>query len=427
MGTHLASTGTVTAVRPESVPQKPERLESIDLLRGAVMLLMALDHVRDFWSERLLTDPTDLDTTTPGVFLTRWVTHFCAPVFIFLAGASAFLAGARGRPKGELAWLLLTRGLWLAFFEVTVNRALWMFNYDLQHYGAGVFWAIGWAMVVLAALVYLPTPVVTLIGVGLIVSHNLLDGVRAEQLGLPRWLWITLHQPGDGPVVRAPGWLWDVAYSPGHVPGMDDITFGTGYCLIPWTGVMAAGYGFGDFLRLPRARRRRLVSGLGAAVTLAFLLLRLWDRYGDPRPWQPQSSLPWTVLSFLNCTKYPASLLYLLMTLGPALLALAIFDRPPGPLGRRIAVFGRVPFFFYLLHIPLIHGGAVLAGWLRFGWSPLATNGPWFRPEDIPANYGVSLPVVYLVWVGVVLILYPPCRWFAGVKGRHGNWWFSYL
>jgi uncharacterized membrane protein len=427
MGTHLASTETGAAARAAPVPQKPERLESLDLLRGAVMPLMALDHVRDFWSERLLLDPTDLNTTTPGIFLTRWITHFCAPVFIFLAGTSAFLAGTRGRSRGELAWLLLTRGLWLAFFEVTVNRALWMFNYDLQHHGAGVFWAIGWAMVVLAGLVYVPAPAVGLLGVAVIVSHNLLDGVRAEQLGLPEWLWIILHQPGDGSVVRAPGWLWDILHSPGHVPGRDDLTFGTGYCLIPWTGVMAAGYGFGALLQLPRARRRPLVFGLGAVVTLAFILLRLGDHYGDPRPWQTQSSLLGTVLSFLNCTKYPASLLYLLMTLGPALLALAIFDRPLGPLGRRIVVFGRVPFFFYLLHIPLIHGGAVLCDWLRFGWSPLATNGPWFRPDDIPADYGVSLPMVYLVWIIVVLILYAPCRWFARLKGRRGDWWLSYL
>src|SRR6516162_1686285 len=274
MGTHLASTGTVTAVRLEPVPQKPERLESIDLLRGAVMLLMALDHVRDFWSERLLMDPTDLNTTTPWIFLTRWITHFCAPVFIFLAGTSAFLAGTRGRSKGELAWLLLTRGLWLAFFEVTVNRAMWMFNYDLQHHGAGVFWAIGLAMVVLSVLVYLPTLVVTLIGVTLIVLHNLLDGVRAEHLYLPEWLWMILHQPGDRPVLSAPSWVWDVVFSPGHVTGMDDVTFGTGYCLIPWIGVMAAGYGFGALLEYDRPNRRRLVFALGAVVTLAFIVLR---------------------------------------------------------------------------------------------------------------------------------------------------------
>ena len=185
---------------------------------------------------------------------------------------------------------------------------------------------------------------------------------------------------------------------------------------------MAAGYGFGFLLQFPRAWRRRIVFQLGAVVTLAFILLRAWNQYGDPRPWQPQSNLFWTVLSFLNCTKYPASLLYLLMTLGPALLALAIFDRPLGPLCRRIVVFGRVPFFFYLLHVPLIHGGAVLCDLVRFHWSPLANNGPWFRPEDIPPDYGVSLPTVYLVWIGVVLILYPPCRWFAGVDTRRSDW-----
>ena len=206
MGTHIASTDMVTAIRLEPGPLKPERLESIDLVRGVVMVLMALDHVRDFWSDHLLMDPTDLKTTTAGIFLTRWITHFCAPTFIFLAGTAAFLAGTRGKSKSELSWFLFTRGLWLAFFEVTVNRALWMFNYDLQHHGAGVFWAIGWAMVVLAVLVYLPTPVVTLIGVALIGLHNLLDGVRAEHLGLPEWLWNILHQPGDGPVVRTPSW-----------------------------------------------------------------------------------------------------------------------------------------------------------------------------------------------------------------------------
>jgi uncharacterized membrane protein len=425
--THIASTETVVAVRREPAGKRPERLESVDLLRGVVMIVMALDHVRDFWSNRMLMDPTDLQTTTAAIFLTRWITHYCAPTFIFLAGTAAFLSGTRGKSKRELSWFLFTRGLWLAFFEVSVNRAMWMFNYDFQHHGAGVFWAIGWAMVLLAVLVYLPTALVTLIGVTLIGLHNLFDGVRAEQLGLPEGLWINLHQPGGFSVVHAPAWIWDILHSPGHTAGMDDVTFGTGYCLIPWMGVMAAGYGFGVLLQLPRDRRRPLVFLLGAALTLAFIILRAFNQYGDPRPWEMQSDAFWTLLSFLNCTKYPASLLYLLMTLGPAIAALAIFDRPLGALGRRIVVFGRVPFFFYLLHIPLIHGGAVLCDWVRFGWSPLANNGPWFRPEDIPPNYGVSLPIVYLVWIAVVLILYAPCRWFAGVKGRRRDGWLSYV
>jgi uncharacterized membrane protein len=427
MDTRIAATETAPEGRRDLAAPRRERLESVDMVRGLVMILMALDHVRDFWSNCLLMDPTDLDTTTAAIFLTRWITHFCAPTFIFLAGTSAFLAGLRGKSKGGLSWFLSTRGLWLAFFEVTVNRAMWMFNYDLQHHGAGVFWAIGLAMVVLSVLVYLPTLVVTLIGVTLIVLHNLLDGVRAEHLYLPEWLWMILHQPGDRPVLSAPSWVWDVVFSPGHVTGMDDVTFGTGYCLIPWIGVMAAGYGFGALLEYDRPNRRRLVFALGAVVTLAFIVLRASNRYGDPRPWREQSDLFWTLLSFLNCTKYPASRAYLLMTLGPAIVALAVFDRAPGFLGRRIVIFGRVPFFFYLLHIPLIHGGAVLYDYLRFGWSPLAHNGPWFQPGDIPPNYGVNLTTVYLVWIGVVLILYPPCRWFAEVKRRRRDGWLSYF
>jgi uncharacterized membrane protein len=382
---------------------------------------MALDHVRDFFSDRLFLDATDLRTTTAATFLTRWVTHFCAPTFIFLAGTAAFLAGTRGTTRQALSWFLLTRGLWLAFMEVTVNRALWMFNYDFQHHGAGVFWAIGWSMVVLSVLVYLPTSVVTLFGVLMIALHNKLDSLTAADVGLPEWLWVILHRPGDVPVVG-------------------EITFGTGYCLVPWMGVMAAGYGFGTLLLQSRAVRRRRIFLLGAAVTLGFIILRAINVYGDPRPWEPQSSLLWTFLSFLNCTKYPPSLLYLMMTLGPAMLALALFDRPPSPapsaagrgwlrgVTRPIVTFGRVPLFFYLLHILLIHGGVVLCDYVRFGWSPLATAGPWeIRPEASPPSYGLGLVMVYVVWVAVLLLLYPPCRWFAAVKRRRSDVWLSYL
>jgi hypothetical protein len=198
------------------VKARPDRLEAVDLLRGVVMVIMALDHVRDFFScDMFRFDPTDLGMTTPAYFLTRWITHYCAPTFIFLAGTGAFLSGTRGKSKAELSWFLLTRGLWLAFLEVTLMRMLWMFNYDLHHHGAGVFWAIGWSMVALSGLVYLPTWAVTLFGVVMIASHNLLDGLTADQVGLPEWLWVILHSPGDREVVAG-------------------ITFGTGYCLIPW-------------------------------------------------------------------------------------------------------------------------------------------------------------------------------------------------
>lgn len=388
---------------------KPGRLESIDLLRGLVMIVMALDHVRDFFSDRLYLDVTDLTKTTPGLFFTRWITHYCAPTFIFLAGTSAFLARTRGKSTVELSVFLCTRGLWLAFFELVINRAMWMFNFDPIHHGAGVFWAIGWAMIVLSLLIYLPTAAVTFFGVVTVVSHNVLDGLNADQVHLPRWLWTILHSPGDAPL-------------------FDDYTFGTGYCLIPWVGVMAAGYGFGGVMVMERTIRRRRLFLIGGMLTLGFVVLRGVNVYGDPRPWEVQSSPLWTLMSFLNCTKYPASLDYLLMTLGPAILALGVFDRPVGVLARPVITIGRVPFFYYLLHIPLIHGGAVLLDYVRFGWSPLAKAGPWtVEPNRVPVNYGVDLPTVYLIWIGVVLVLYWPCRWFAGVKQRRRDVWLSYL
>ena len=390
---------------------RPDRIESIDLVRGGVMIVMALDHVREFFSDRLFLDPADLTTTTPGLFLTRWVTHFCAPTFIFLAGTAAFLSGTRGKSRADLSWFLLTRGLWLALFEVTVNRALWMFNFDPVHHGAGVFWAIGWSMVVLSALVYLPTPVITAVGVAMILLHNTLDGLTADQVHLPGWLWLILHSPGD------------------KVPVVGDYTFGTGYCLIPWAGVMAAGYGFGILFTLDRPARRRWMFAIGWALVLGFVVVRGINRYGDPRPWAVQDGgLAWTEFSFLNCTKYPQSLDYLLMTLGPAILALAFFDRPLGRPAHPVITFGRVPLFFYVLHIALIHGAAVGLDYWRFGRSPLAGHGPWeVRPGAVPPGYGVSLPVVYLIWAAVVVVLYLPCRWYAGVKRRHPGGWLSYL
>jgi len=401
----LATNSNSTA----AVLTRPDRIDSIDFVRGLVMILMALDHVRDFFSDRLFLDPTDPQTSTPSIFVTRWVTHFCAPTFIFLAGTAAYLAGTRGKSTSELSWFLLTRGLWLAIFEVTVNRALWMFNYDLHHHGAGVFWAIGWSMVALSGLIYLPTGVVTAIGILMITLHNLLDGMTADQVGLPGWLWVILHSPGEAAIA-------------------DGYTFGTGYCLVPWMGVMAVGYGFGTQFRLDPAARRRRFFQLGAALTLGFFALRAANVYGDPRPWTEQPTRLWTVLSFLNCTKYPPSLLYLAMTLGPAILTLAIFDRPLGHWARPVVTFGRVPLFFYVLHIPLIHGAAALCDYVRFGWSPLAASGPWeVRPEMVPTSYGVSLAGVYAIWVCVLLALYAPCRWFANVKRRRRDAWLSYL
>ena len=319
-----------------------------------------------------------------------------------------------------------------------------MFNFDLHHHGAGVFWAIGWSMVLLSVLIHLPTSVVTIFGVAMISLHNLLDGLTAQEVGLPGWLWTILHSPGDAVFlegsfsVSAVGSALGLAGSPaGQGPFLGlaslangrvgDFTFGTGYCLLPWMGTMAAGYGFGKLLLLERSRRRTYLFLLGTALTLAFVSLRTINGYGDPKPRLDYADPGLTICSFLNCTKYPASLLYLLMTLGPSILALAAFDRPLPPLVRPVITFGRVPLFYYLLHVPLIHGGAVLLDYFRFGWSPLATSGPWLPREEYPPGYGISLPVVYIIWVGVVLLLYPACKWFAGVKQRRREAWLSYF
>ncbi len=287
-----------------------------------------------------------------------------------------------------------------------------MFNWTWWEHGAGVFWPLGWGMVVLSGLVFCPLSVVTVFGVAMVSFHNLLDGLTAMQVGLPELLWVNLHSGGKAIVLQGSEYV---------------VTFETGYCLIPWVGVMALGYSLGSLLLLEPGVRRRELLGLGSMLTLLFIMMRAINVYGDAAPWSKQPDPFFTFLSFLNCTKYPPSLLYLLMTLGPAIMALALFDRVSGPLTPPVITFGRVPLFFYLLHIPLIHGSAVILDVIRYGWSPLANNGPWFKPKDAPPGYGFDLPVVYLVWIAVLLVLYPACRWYAGVKKRSRNPWLSYL
>jgi uncharacterized membrane protein len=337
-----------------------ERLHSVDLLRGAVMVLMALDHTRDYYSNAGV-DATDLARSWPALFFTRFATHFCAPVFVLLAGAGAFLSR---KPKRELQAFLLTRGLWLVALEVTVVTFAWTFNPHWRFVPLQVIWAIGWSMVALAALVELPAWAVGAVGAIVIAAHNLTDGVAGN------WAWALLHQQRlfelDGHRVR-------VAYP-----------------LLPWIGVIAAGYGVGAILVRPD--RRRWLAAIGAALVLAFVILRVLDGYGDPHP---RAGQPW--MGFLNCTKYPPSLDYLLMTLGPSLLVLAAIDKLRG---GPIEVFGRVPLFFYVLHLYLIH----FSRWLVSLF--ISTDG-W------------SLPVVYAVWLAIVIALYWPCRLYANFKARH--------
>ena len=384
------------------------RLESIDLLRGLIMVLMALDHTRDFFSN-VTYDPLDLNRTDVALFMTRWITHFCAPIFTFLAGTGAFLALTRGKTKAELSWFLLTRGLWLAFLEVTWVRSLgWSFNFDYHSVGVGTLWSIGWGMVVLAGLVYLPTWAVAAFGILMIAGHNALDWVTPESLGSFGWLWTVLHV--SRPLHPAPGFV-----------------FAIGYPLIPWMGVVASGYAFGTlFLREPN-QRRKWILGLGIGMTLLFVVLRFSNLYGNPRPWSVQNNLLFTIFSFIDCHKYPPSLLYLLMTLGPGLILLSFFDRGTPRVLRPLLVFGRVPLFYYLLHLPLIHGLAVLVAYLRFGRAGWLFGSPFDPGSNVPPNNGFGLPVVYLVWILVVIALYPVCRWFADVKRRRREAWLSYL
>lgn len=387
------------------------------------MVVMVLDHTRDFvHSGALRFDPTDLTQTTPMLFLTRWVTHFCAPVFVFLAGAAAYLQRARGMPRVQLSRFLLTRGLWLVLLEFTVVRGGTWFNVDYSFLGlAQVIWVLGISMVVLAAFVHFPLRVIAAIGLTMIVFHNACDGVRvagwqgpgsaAPDVGAK--LWMLLHQPqeffpvigGSGPVV----WVM--------------------YPLIPWIGVMAAGYGFGAIYAFEARRRKQVLARLGVALVVAFVALRSLNVYGDPQPWSVQASALMTLLSFLNTTKYPPSLLFLLMTLGPALLVLAWLDGRPirRAAGRTLVMFGRVPLFFYLLQWPLAHGAAVGVTWLAGKDSAYLFRNPPAFFTSAPPDAGFPLWVVYACWAVVVTALFFLCRWFAEVKRRNPSPILRYL
>ena len=370
----------------------PARIVSIDVLRGLVMAVMALDHTRDFFGTSGF-NPRDV--MEPTLFLTRWVTHFCAPTFIFLAGLSAFLYG-RGRSTEELSRFLLIRGLWLILIDLTLIKFGWRFEVDLYRLSAGVIFVIGASMVALAALIWLPRWAIAGVSLIMIAGHNLFDGVRAEELGGASWAWHLLHEPGLVPL--------------GHGVNLYVL-----YPLIPWIGVMAAGYLLGPVMQVEERTRQRVLFGLGAAVTLGFVVLRATNLYGDPAPWTPQQTLLSTVLSFLNCEKYPPSLLYLMMTLGPALMLLACFEHARGAFARLLATFGQVPFFYYVVHLYLIHALAVAT---TFAMTGVLTRTP---------TIGLGLPGIYFVWLLVLVLLYPICRWFAELKERGSGWWWSYL
>jgi len=389
---------------PEFVSSRRARIESIDIVRGFIMILMAIDHTRDFFGPPG-SNPTDPATTTISLFFTRWITHFCAPTFFLLTGTGAFLARRRKSTK-ELSQFLFTRGLWLIFLELFVVRCLgWQFNFDYHVTILNVLWALGWAMIVLSGLVYLPAWAVAAFGVVMIATHNLFDSVESS-----KWLWTILHSPNF--LVNHPGHVVFVAYA-----------------LIPWVGVTAAGYGLGQIYSWPANRRRPFLLRLGLGLTAAFCLLRAINHYGDPLPWSTQRSAIFTVLSFLNTLKYPPSLLFLLMTLGPAALFLWAVDATTPRWLRAALIFGKVPMFYYLLHIPIIHLLALLVCYARYAQVHWMFESPGLGqfPVTPPPGWGYSLPIIYLIWGIVVVTLYPLCRWFASVRQRRGDAWLSYF
>ncbi len=389
------------------------RLPSIDLIRGAVMLLMAIDHVRVF-------SGLPAGGPTPGIFFTRWVTHFCAPAFVFLAGASAFLyarkvAASGGDAHRELTRLLVTRGIWLILLELTVLRLGWTFNVVyLPQAMAGVIWMLGWCMVLLALLVRLPVKAVGVIGVAIIALHNLVGPAL----------------PGIIPALDGSlSGLWKIAYLgffEGPVPLGDSASLIVLYSIVPWIGVMAAGYALGQLLTLEAPRRDRWLYGIGLGAIALFLVLRWTDVYGDPRPWR-DSWLP-APLAFLETAKYPASLSFLLMTLGPTIALMPLLDRARGRVADWVTVFGKVPFFYYVLHIPVIHALALLVSRVQTG-----TIDPWLfanHPMQVPPapeGFAWSLGTLYVVCAIAVPLLYRPCKWFVQVKARRSEWWLRYL
>jgi uncharacterized membrane protein len=387
------------------------RIESIDFLRGLVMIIMALDHTRMYFAlGTWYAEPTDLATTTPLLFFTRWITHFCAPVFVFLAGTSAFLYRMRRAAIKDTAWLLLTRGLWLVFVELVIVNFAWTFDITYSFRILQVIWAIGISMVVLSALVFLPLKGVLVVGILLVFGHNLLDPITVPGSSISAMVWYTLHQPQ---AVLINGTLINFVYP-----------------VLPWIGLMALGYVFGTLYQqdYPAEQRRRWLLGIGLAATLLFIFLRGFNLYGEPREWDVQPSAVFTLLSFLNTTKYPPSLHFLLMTLGPALIFLALIEPLAKRLLKPVVVFGRVPFFFYILHLYVIHALAMLL----LVYQGRDASEYIFSAENLMlgnlSNFGLSLRAVYVVWGIVVLLLYPVCRWYQRYRENHPTkWWLSYL
>lgn len=390
---------------------KSTRIESIDLLRGIVMIIMALDHVRDYFHyDAFMYSPTDLSQTNVTLFFTRWITHYCAPVFVFLAGTSAYLHG-RKKSRKELSFFLWTRGLWLILAELFIVSLFRTFNPSYSYVNLQVIWAIGISMIALSAMIYLNWRFVLLIGILLITTHNLLDTIHVTGNSLPAFSWSFLHDPKYFVIGR--------------------FTVYVHYPVLPWIGVMALGYCMGR-LYAPgfiAAERRMTLLSLGMGAIALFVILRSGNFYGDAAHWSMHEKSAFGILSFLNVSKYPPSLLYILVTLGPALIILALSEKPLTGWGAKVMIFGRTPMFYYLAHILLIHLFAVIAAFVT-GYMPamLVLSGSIAKAPGLK-GYGFELAVVYLVWIGLVLLLYPFCRSFDRYKRANLSRyrWLSYL
>ena len=388
------------------------RIESIDILRGVVMILMALDHSRDYFYYGLMNgpDPTDLATTTPGLFFTRFVTHYCAPIFVFLAGTSAFLYGKK-KTRNELFRFLLTRGLWLMLLEVTLNTFIWWFDISFSFIVLQVIWAIGFGMVLLSFCIYIPYRFLLVMGIVIVAGHNLLDDISMDGTGPAALLWYNFFQ------------VKYLSFESGRA-----VLFA--YGVIPWLGVMILGYCFGALYKpgvTSKFRRKRLLL-LGSLALILFIVLRTFNLYGDPAPWSTQNETLYTFLSVLNVSKYPPSLLFTLITLGPACLALYGLEKVKSRLTDWMLVFGRVPLFYYFLHVFVIHIVAMIILEIAGGsWHYLILTPEAFSSGNME-RYGVSLVSTYALWLFVIVLLYPVCRWYMRFKkARRGVWWISYL
>jgi uncharacterized membrane protein len=401
---------TATTLHAPTTSLRSTRIQSIDLLRGLVMIIMALDHVRDYFhADAFLFNPLDLTRTDGAIFFTRWITHFCAPVFVFLAGTSAFMVGSR-KGKKELSAFLFKRGVWLIILEFTVINFAWFFNIEFSLIALTVIWGLAWGMIILSAAVHLPFKIMLALGVLIIFGHNLLDSV---------------HVAGDG----AGAVVYKLIHEYTGIPAGHFFIF-IGYPILPWTGIMLTGYCFGKLYQpfVDPAERKKILIGLGVTMILLFVILRFINVYGDPSPWSTQPESFFTFLSFMNVTKYPPSLLYIVMTLGPAMLFLAYTEKLTGKLSQYVIALGRVPMFYYITHLYLIHIIAVIAA-LATGYhvSDMVFS-VWVTDSPNLKGYGFSLPIVYFVWMFVVLALYPICLWYDRYKiNNKEKWWLSYL